>query len=53
VKVFPGRERKIKIRTEIMGLEDFDTLPSNDDLNEAFDDDLRGQIDIPSMGSDY
>jgi len=52
--VFPGRERKIKkIRTEIMGTEDFDTLPNNNDLDEAFDDDLRSQIDLPSMGSDY
>jgi len=36
-----------------MGTEDYDTLPSNDDLNEAFDDDIRGQIDIPSSYSDY
>lgn len=36
-----------------MAFEDYDTLPTNDDLSEAFDDDLRGQIDIPSTGSDY
>ncbi len=36
-----------------MALEDYNTLPSDDDMSEAFDDDLRGQIDIPSTGSEY
>jgi len=53
--MFPGRERKIKqIRTEIMGSEYFDVLPSTDDLNEAFDDgDLRHLVDAPTSETSY